>query len=508
MFDLDQFTAQNERFFADHWLDTAWIQNAARRSVPIIFGAKGGGKSALLRYLTELRHEPNIGYSNIDLSDFRHERVRSQVRALVGDLSIDHGTLLANYWRYLLLLHCLRHVAVRSNPTNDQERLVLERVRAVLARQEPADSASNMLLGCLIKARQFLDGCLLRKIAADEPPLVGGLTRRELARLENHPDDDEFTTACIDAAGLVRAAGQHVGLVVDGLDSVDDSDRRAHSFILGSIVTAVKRLALDQSLNEAFSVKLLVPRELFFDIKDRDLDQYVALQSQLYWDPEDLLGLLQKRITAAAQRAGLASGVSLSDLVPERLPDGQLTFEFFLRHTMYRPRQLLLYFKAIADLERWPVLPPQKWQSANGARIVGHVRAQTHTLANNFLQEFSVKYPRLETTLQKLAGLSSVVGLGELRSRFTADPELLLRDLYDCGAIGIIELEQPILGRDPSGCYRIVNGQQQPISCEFSYKSGSRLQWLPAMPDETLIAIHPMLIRFCGVSSNPEFVVG
>jgi len=508
MFDLDQFSAQDEEHFREHWMYTPYFMAAARRNIPIVLGAKGSGKSALLRYLTQLQSESDITYPGLDLTEFRHERVRSQVRALVGELSIDDGMLLANYWRHLFLLHCMHDVSVRVNPSDEREQNALETIRSVLARNAIEPKAHDTLLGYLIRAKRYLDECLLRREPAAEPPLRGGLTRLELSRLENLPDDDEFTAACLAAAGLLVGDRRHVCLVVDGLDRVKESDHEAHAFVLNTIINAVRHIARDQSLKHAFSVKVLVPRELFLAVSDRDMDQYGGMQAHLHWDPESLTSLLERRLAAACQRAGGKADTKLSDLLPEMLPNGQLTLEFLIRHTMYRPRQLLMYAKAIAESARWQVSPPAQWQKPVGETIIKHVVSVSIEASDLFIREYALKFPMLKEMLDSLAGLTNVTTLNSLEARLRGKQGLRLSALYECGALGIVQLMVPGSSQDPSACYQIINGQKRPIDCEFSYKATSRPSWIPDLPGETLVAIHPMLTRHCRVNVDPDFVIG
>lgn len=507
MLNLDQFAAQNEKFFEQHWIETPHFIRAAAPGVPIILGAKGGGKSALRRYLSELQHDSEVSCPALDLGDFRHALIHRQLAQLVGKIGIDDQLLLASYWRQLFLLHALRDVSIRAQPGSDQEVAALAAIRSVLADHNLAERPTLTLLSWLGTLRESLDSILMQRVVPQSTPFIFGLTCRELDRLERLPNDERFSNACLAAATLLTSSRKHVCLIVDGLDKIRPADSESHAFILGSIVQAVSQLALDSSLSCAFSIKVLVPRELFRALNDRDLDQYVTLRAQLSWDRHTLKEVLKRRVAAACRRAQAARS-ELSEFLPEKTLNGENTIDYLIRHTMYRPRQLLTYFHGIAEAKGWLISESSVWNEASAEEVVHRVEAESVSLAQHFVSEYRTQYPQLRGVLESLAGLTSVLELGTLREKFGSDCESHLNMLYDCGAIGLIEIVHAALNREGCYSYRKVGGIVTPINCEFIYKPGARPFWLPQLPNDTLMAVHPMLRQCFGVKASSDYVIG
>ena len=88
---LGEMRAQSDGHFADHWTPNPSFEEACRREVSVVFGAKGGGKSAFRRYITEIREDRGLVVTSVDLQEFRYDPVANQVTelaALIGDDAI------------------------------------------------------------------------------------------------------------------------------------------------------------------------------------------------------------------------------------------------------------------------------------------------------------------------------------------------------------------------------------------------------------------------------------
>lgn len=497
---LDHFAAQRETYFTEHWIDTPAFQNAAKPELPIIFGAKGCGKSALARYLADIRTDKRISCRRIDLAELKHRRIISQLKSLVEKIQTDDATVLSNYWRHLFLVHFLADASVTADPDGDlKAETALYKVRAVLSRMNHTSQPGRWLVDVLSKAARLLDQLLVEPKTPDELVLASGLTLGELEKIEKFPEDDEFVEGCMAAAALLTRQSRQCCIVVDGLDVISESDRDAHPIVLGAIIKAVKRLSLDGSLNDALSIKVLVPKELFFALDDRDLDHYVTLQAHLTWEPHTLFALLDRRVSAASRRAGRGSK-GLDMLLPDEILGGRRVFDHLLRHSMYRPRQLLVYLKAIFDRA--------EDRAVHADDVMQAVRSTSTDLANYFVKENKYRFPQLRSHLEALSGFPSVVPIGRLTTKFGDGSGTALSVLYESGSLGIIE-ESPVgVPRDPSGSLRKTATSHELISCEFVYKPGARPFMLPGLPDETLVAIHPMLHRRFGISENHDYVIG
>ena len=82
-----------------------------------------------------------------------------------------------------------------------------------------------------------------------------------------------------------------------------------------------------------------------------------------------------------------------------------------------------------------------------------------------------------------------------------------MSDLYFAGALGHVHGLAPG-SSDPSRCYKVVDSQRVLIACEFSYKPAARNTWLVGMPGDTVVALHPMLMRHANASAVDDHFIG
>src|SRR5262249_2992033 len=158
---------------------------------------------------------------------------------------------------------------------------------------------------------------------------IGGLTTKELHHLENMEENVSFVDACVTAAGLLLESRLSLCIIVDGIDKVAErTPGEALGLVLNALIRAAQRLTADATYASTLAVKVLMPRELFVELKGRDMDHLAGAIRYLYWHPSELKALLNRRIGAAAKRKGFQESTTLGDV----LPDGDMTFEAMLRH--------------------------------------------------------------------------------------------------------------------------------------------------------------------------------
>jgi hypothetical protein len=501
---LGELRAQRDMQFPEHWTPNPSFDEACRREVSLVFGAKGGGKSAFRRYISEIRKAKDLAVTSVDLQDFRYDPVADQVTALAKETGSDAIETLTRYWRNLLLLRCLEESVARVADNTRHHDAATGKALAVLGehRERRADAGLLAMLG---KAHQALRSIFVRDPGTLTDIRVRGLTSEEYDRVERASEDTELNDACVHIAGLLMVKQMMVCTVVDGIDRVADSvSKSALSIVLNSLVRAADRITLDASLADVFCVKILMPRELFTDVQGRDIDHLLAIQRDLDWYPEILLALITRRLSVASARIG---GPQAVDFV-QMLPSQDETWIHIVRHSMYRPRQLLLYLDAIRQMSAG--------QGITDAVVAKAIEVTSLKLSHAFIEEYRISMPSLALYLEAFAGQKAVTTLRSLEARlravfkrhsFSGSIVRAVSDLYFAGALGHVHELAPG-SSDPSGCYKVVNGQRVPIACEFSYKPAARNTWLSGMPKDTVVALHPMLTRHASARMVEDHFIG
>ena len=214
-----ELRAQRDTQFSEHWTPNPSFDEACRREISLVFGAKGGGKSAFRRYMAEIRKAKDLAVTSVDLQDFRYDPVANQVVALAKETGSDAIETLTRYWRNLLLLRCLEESVARVAENTNRHDTATDKALAVLSehRERRADAG---LLAMLSKAHQALRSIFVHDPGTSADIRVRGLTTQEYDRVERASEDPELNDACLHIAGLLMAKGVMVYAVVDGIDKV------------------------------------------------------------------------------------------------------------------------------------------------------------------------------------------------------------------------------------------------------------------------------------------------
>src|SRR5205823_5545717 len=72
-------------------------------------------------------------------------------------------------------------------------------------------------------------------------------------------------------------------------------------------------------------------------------EKYQPLLLNLRWTKEELLSLLNRRIEKMVRRQYTKDPVTWSDLLPQQI-HRQQTSDYLIERTMYRPRDLIVFF--------------------------------------------------------------------------------------------------------------------------------------------------------------------
>ncbi len=141
------------------------------------------------------------------------------------------------------------------------------------------------------------------------------------------------------------------------------------------IVVALRRDLIDRVIRETRSTS-------FQEEKYRDL--YL----QISWSQEQLLEVLDRRIDKLVQRSYTKEAVTHRDLLPDSV-DGQSLQEYLLERTLYRPRDIILFFNhcikcSIEQQKGKPAIPVSVLKMA--ARE--HARDRLRSLADEWHSNF------------------------------------------------------------------------------------------------------------------------
>jgi hypothetical protein len=272
---------------------------------------------------------------------------------------------------------------------------------------------------------------------------------------------------------------------------------------------------------------IAIPHDRFLHVKriDRDRYQYRHRFSRIAWTGIELSALVRKRL-AILRDVEDTKGAKLDSRlakVMERgypeLPD-EVSFQFgsatyrmplfiyVLRHTFWRPRDVLFYYAALLaasdhSRKKGEVMPTNFIRQL----IAGSTRS---IVEDEFLDEFSVSIRNLRSILQKFKQGPQILEWEQVRERIekmrfdtvlpegeSASLEWKIELLYDIGMLGVV------LDRKNSerlSCYRHA----------FSFNEPDALEHLGReMYTALTYALNPLFVEYLHLdtSGNPELIL-
>lgn len=487
---LGDLDAATDTRFREHFVESVDLQRILNNESDIIFGSKGVGKTALRRALTELHQSSYYATKSIDLDQISFSQVHVALSKVKDTTQADIAKVASNTWRNVLALYCLEAVAetlAHSNP--------LRRGIDKLIEEEGINGASSNYR-LISQIERFL-----LKIAEigldDEASAPLGLSKNQLAIVHDFPSNSDLTPLLEQSVDLVQRSNKKVMICIDGFDSIIDHTPESRRAIFSGLVDAIHKCSRDAVLSNAFCFKVFLPRELTDNVHTVvwDSDKYILNQRYLKWSMKDFQRFLFKRLRPYAR----TKSSHFEDIWSEFLPDivrntihnlDEPTFNYVLRHTLYRPRQVLTHFQRIFD----------SWDEKSSSlkvdpTFIPKIVASTNIdLARSITSQLEIEYPGIGNFMQSWNGMNNTMTVGvflERMKRFFASQSMpdvysLFDDLFNFGIFGVAQR-------------RRIAKNAQSTRFRFSYVDDSFPTPIhTAIEEHDLIALSPMFHEFAG----------
>lgn len=430
--------------FQDHFVPQDELSIILEPSSHIIFGAKGVGKTALRRALSELNKHAFYATGTIDLDTLSFERVHSELAKLSAVTGAEVMALARATWRNVLIFYCLDAVKNRL----PEGFLYYEGIQQILRDERFLNrDASNRIFN---QVHNFFHR--LGVLALDEQ-LSHELDAAEERRMaiDRFPSSPEIGEMLLYASEIVRDSKKSVAICIDGFDSIVEHRPESRKAIFAGLIDAIFRLSRDQRLSRSFCFKAFLPKELTYEAKAVvwDADKHLHAMRYLHWNEEALKEFITKRLVQHL-RGSRKSDQSFDSVWPEFMPVqvrnnihniDENAFSYIMRHTQFRPRQILFQVQSILDA--WD----RKSDSfrVDASFIPRVVASASRSLAEVAVQQLEYSRPGLEAFLRSWGGTSSTIPFAEcfskMRRLFSLEDNVQLRqlfdELFDFGVLGV-----------------------------------------------------------------------
>lgn len=429
--DIGETLAENEEAeLGDLFIDTPQFWELLRGRKTLFVGSKGAGKTANFFQARErLALDRSCVVCCVKPIDYKMARLISALR----ELSDHHAAavhIAENAWKL---------VAVSELVEATYRAIV---VRPVWVQPTPAE---RDLIRFWERNRELITAALQSKLDIAVDWLEQASFNQDNYSQLVH---DRFISP---ANRLLRPllSGKTCHIMFDNLDKAWDKsqDLRAQARLLFALLGVGRRIQDDLGREATIRIAVFLRRNIVqYHLLDegREPDKLLAQTSELNWDPDSLVGLIERRVQVVCTRHGLESINPWESLFVPQV-NGIETKRWIVQNIIPRPRDLISLVKGAFEqaamnhdslvVEEQDLLRAQEQYSMFAlGQMIGEYRSEN---------------PWLEDIVSSLAGQNSRITLRELESsieqtlghRCDAGPESDVRSIVAClvdmGFIGI-----------------------------------------------------------------------
>ena len=506
---------QNDAHFTEKWIEPKEIQNCLEHDCWIVTGEKGSGKSAIQRAIREVHADNYYVTPLVDFDKVTFGLLYENLLKLSETTQLDKGVTLSNYWQYCIVIELLR-ACVKKAPNTYGD--LLRRLPAGRRDDIPlnmrlmrlAEEAWNLVDTFTSRQRESPHSTKANMVAS------GGLSSDLLHDLSIFPLGPEYEEVKRDFFQRVEHNKHRVVLILDGFDTLITQDAKPSSIhlIFASLVDAILTLRASEDLPGHVGIKALIPHDRYMNISLRDADKAGPMHTAIRWNIETLKEFVAKRIALTAKLKPGPFQTLWRQVFPESITNSHYkveedSFEYVVRHTMLRPRQLQIHLDYLARKHRGVNIDP--------SMVPKSISESCRTLSGYFVGEYSLDHPDLERYILAFEKEPNIMDFETFRNllekgikRFHGpnhgiDIADKLDVLYATGLFGIVQFVDR--GKPVQEPYYPPTKESRQHYVDFSFrkpltKVSARLK------DDDLVAFHPMFVDFANLRLHPSLIVG
>jgi len=503
---LGNIEAEYDEKFQQHFVATREFAKLLADDCKIIAGAKGSGKTAIMRALADIDTYRGryVGVYSVKLDGMKFAQLIEAMKKL-DQASMQGLVKIArvawqNIFGVFVLEAALEQKLVSGNARG--------RIRKYLSDSDYlANAASDKLLGHLERIWQMISKRGKTRNSADVEPLLG-LHPQQQRAIDAFPSDPRLDEHLTLVRGAIRTSGKPLLICLDGLDSIVEYTLESRDYVFAGLIDAIYKSVKHTKLSGVV-VKALIPKELAFGARGhlmRDLDKIDQYMESIHWDAVNLGAFIQRRLEEHLKTKGRPFEEVWREFFPVRLRNDvhnsdEDSYQYILRHTLFRPRQLLIHVQNI--LNEWDTRSVRAPFRVDPTFIPKVVAETNYKLAEYVVNELKLDFPRLAEFLKSFRGLPSVNPWGDIATRMDRYLDVkrdqvgdVFTDLYNYGIFGIA-LSQG--GGDTD---------RPPTQFAFGFMTrGVEHNVTSNMSNNTLVALAPMFVEYCRCRPSPVGII-
>jgi hypothetical protein len=510
---------EKDKYFSQKWIETPSIKICILPTNWIVSGEKGSGKSAIRRALSEIYSDRYIAGPIVDFNNITFKVVYDNLVELSNTTRLSKTSTLSHYWQYAMLVELVIASAK-----------VLPEVYGVYFERLPSSktgiSLNQRLLTLLEDAWNKIDEFTgqarskqkkgVAKSKAANLLSSAGLSASLLSDLSLFPLGDDFTQLKQDFFQQIESRGDRLVLILDGFDRLrnDGAPSDSVQLIFASLVDAIQSIRTDENLPDGLEIKAFIPHDRYIALTLRDFDKVDTMHTAIRWGRDTLKEFLKKRLELTPKLVGDSFPVLWRQVMPERIVNSlyrieEESFDYLLRHTMMRPRQLQIHLEHLASEYHDDIVDPSGVPKA--------ITESSKKVAQYFINEFRTDHPNLGRFLSSLHQKDNVMEFrvfrvlveDALKKFHSKQNSLTVEDkidtLYSMGFFGIINFIEPSVTVGDIYCPPTKESKRYYV--DFFYKN-PHPSISTTLCDDSVIAFHPILIDYASLRPHPTMIIG
>lgn len=456
-----------DKAFSKKWVEPPEISVCLDDSNWIVSGEKGSGKSAIRRALTDIYSSNYDIVSVVNFDGMAFQAIYNNIISISKTLQADRTAVMSQYWQFALVIEIAEECAKKF--PHDYADVIVSARNLDNTKEggfdnnkddNPNDTkaVSRRLSRHIEKMWSLIDtftGAHIPQMQSRGTRSVGlletrGLTSDELHDFTSYPVTGKFIALKELLFERIDKNKHKLMLVMDGLDQLDTRDIDANSLrlIFSSLVNAALSIRKDALLPSSLFMKMIIPHDQYVCINLRDVDKVDSMHASIIWNKPSLAEFVTRRIGVSTASQNITFNNAWRLIMPDSVINkfhgvSEDSFDYILRHTMYRPRHIQLHLHNIA--KRYPNI------SIESNMLAGPVSETSKKIAVSFFKEYRTDHPKLEKFIQMFDRRDNIMEyktfvevLNTARQRFKSDElsrnsvEDEIDNLYMIGCFGVV----------------------------------------------------------------------
>ena len=505
---LRYFDAGFDIHFKEHFVKTVHLKRISNDDSNVVFGTKGTGKTALRRALNEIENDKFFSSSTLDLKTISFNAIYSKIKELNKSIKQEPHVLSRAAWQNILLNYSLASTVENITDIELKNKIIeilkKEKYLNDISSFDSKNSSNKFLLSAFDSIYDYATNVPFTKSKMNIPTDTVDIINR-------FPINNDLSLIIDNIIEEISKSNKKVLLCIDGLDSIVEHTEFSRQTIFSGLIDAIYQLK-DLNISKAFCFKAFLPQELTIEAKKVNWDRDKTLKQTHYinWNKNDLKEFIKKRFLPYSKKGYTKFEDIWAEFFPRKITNlthgiEEDTFEYILRHTFYRPRQLQDHIYTI--MVRW-VERTGGYNKIDQSFIPSVISDNNRVLTDVLVDQLTYIFPNILKFLASWKNNPSTTDIKTIRERINTylagsssnskSIDKIFDYLYIFGVFGISEDKTPIDSWNKFKKFQFsFVDEAVKINTSISYFIDS----------DAIIGFSPMLKEFCRFKSNGFIVL-